>query len=283
MGNLLAAAVSDEAAGSEESLSYFERLFYSDGFHAPSIAEFFPTALFGDGTVVEFNRVLLIRVIAAVALITVFWVVAARAKVVPGRFQATLEFFVDFVRGQIVEPVMGAEGKRYLPFLTTLFLSIVFFNITGVIPFLNIASTSLIGLPIVMALWVYVMYLSTGVRRHGLGGYLKNSLFPPGVPKPIYILLTPIEALQVFVLRPATLALRLAANMIAGHLLLVLCFAATQFFFFEAAGALKGMGVVTFTAGFAFVLFEIFVALLQAYVFTILSAVYLNMALEEEH
>ena len=103
----------------------------------------------------------------------------------------------------------------------------------------EVITTSLIGLPIIMALWVYVMYLTEGVRKHGLGGFLKGNLFPPGVPKPIYILLTPIEFLQVFILRPATLALRLAANMIAGHMLLVLCFAATQYFFFEASLALN--------------------------------------------
>ncbi|WP_228373625.1 F0F1 ATP synthase subunit A [Demequina soli] len=283
MGNLLAAVVSAEAADSGQSQSYIERMFSSDGFHAPSIADFFPPAIFGDGTIFEFNRIMLVRVIAAVALLLVFWFVASRAKVVPGRFQAAIEFLIDFVKDEIVEPVMGHEGKRFMPFLTTLFFAIVFFNITGVIPFLNIASTSLIGLPILMAVWVYVLYLSEGIKKHGLGGYLKNNLFPPGVPKPIYLLLTPIEFLQVFILRPATLALRLAANMISGHLLLVLCFAATQYFFFEAAGAMKAMGAVTFVAGFAFVLFEIFVALLQAYVFTMLSAVYLNMALEAEH
>ncbi|WP_062298135.1 F0F1 ATP synthase subunit A [Demequina maris] len=258
-------------------------MFSSDGFHAPSITDFFPPAIFGDGTIFEFNRIMMVRVIAAIALIALFWFVANRAKVVPGRLQGALEFMLDFVKDQIVEPVMGHEGKRFLPFLTTLFLAIIFFNITGVIPFLNIASTSLIGLPIIMALFVYVLYLAQGVKKHGLGGYLKNSLFPPGVPKGIYLLLTPIEFLQVFILRPATLALRLAANMIAGHLLLVLCFSATQYFFFAAAGAMKATATVTFAAGFAFTLFEIFVALLQAYVFTMLAAVYLNMALEEEH
>ncbi len=283
MGNLLAAVVSAEAADSGESKSYIERMFSSDGFHAPSITDFFPPALFGDGTIFEFNRIMMVRLIAAIALIVVFAIVAQRAKVVPGRFQASIEFLLDFVKDQIVEPVMGHEGKRFLPILTTIFLAIVFFNITGVIPFLNIASTSLIGLPIIMALWVYVLYLAHGVKKHGLGGYLKNSLFPPGVPKAIYLLLTPIEFLQVFILRPATLALRLAANMIAGHLLLVLCFSATQYFFFAASGAMKATGAVTFAAGFAFTLFEVFVALLQAYVFTMLAAVYLNMALEEEH
>lgn len=284
MTNLLAAAVGAEAEGSGESQNFFQWLFSSDGFHAPTIGEFFPEALLWEGTLFEFNRITLVRVIAAVALIALFWVVAARARVVPGRFQSFIEYALDFVRVQIAEEVIGKDKARpYVAFLTTLFLAIVFFNITGVIPFLNIAGTSVIGLPLIMALWVYVMYLGVGIKKHGLGGYLKTSLFPAGVPWPIYILLTPIEFLQVFFLRPFTLALRLTANMIAGHLLLVVAFAGTQYLFFEASGAIKAAGALTFLGGFAFTLFEVFVALLQAYVFTMLSAVYLNMALEEEH
>lgn len=279
-----AVAETGDAASSDSSGGFFGWLFGSDGFHAPSISEFYPDPLLFAGTIFEFNRIELVRVIAVILMITIFALVARSAKIVPGRGQALVEFALDFVRVQIVEEVMGKErAKRFVPFLTTLFIAIVFFNMTGVIPFLNIAGTSLIGLPIIMALWVYIMYLSVGVKQHGLGGYLKTSLFPPGVPKVIYLLLTPIEFLQVFILRPATLALRLAANMIAGHLLLVLCFAATQYFFFEASGAMKAMSVVSLGAGVAFTLFEIFVALLQAYVFVMLSSVYLNMALEEEH
>lgn len=280
----LALTAGESGDSSESSPSFLEWLFGSDGFHAPSVNDLNPEALFFDGTIFEFNRITLVRVIAAVAMVSIFWLVARKARVVPGRGQAALEMALDFVRVQIAEEVMGAKrARRYVPFLTTIFIAIVFFNITGVVPMLNIAGTSLIGLPIIMALWVYVMYLGAGVRKHGLGGYLKSSLFPPGVPWPIYLLLTPIEALQIFVLRPATLALRLAANMIAGHLLLVLTFAATHYFFLEATGWLKAAGVVSFAAGLAFTLFEIFVALLQAYVFTMLASVYLNMSLEEEH
>lgn len=277
-------ATSELAADDGDSSGLLGWLSYSDGFHAPTVEEFFPPALFGEGTIFEFNRIMLARVIAAAVLILIFWLVARKAKVVPTRGQSVVEMLLDFVRTQIVEQVMDKESaKRFLPFLTTLFLAILAFNITGVIPFINMAGTSLIGLPIVMAVWVYVLYLGVGIKQHGLGGYLKTSLFPAGVPKGIYLLLTPIEFLQVFILRPATLALRLAANMMAGHLLLVLCFAATQYFFFEAAGAMKAMGTVTFVAGFAFTLFEIFVAALQAYVFVMLSSVYINMAIEEEH
>ena len=286
MLNLAALALTAADAGDTEgsSRNFFEWLFGSDGFHAPSINEFDPAPLFFDGTVFEFTRITLVRIIAAAVLILLFWLGTRRAKIVPGRGQAMIEFVVDFVRVQIVEQIMGEKrAKKYVAFLTTIFVTIALFNATGVIPFLNIAGTSLIGLPIIMALWVYILYLTEGVRKHGLGGYLKANLFPPGVPVGIYVLLTPIEFLQVFILRPATLALRLAANMIAGHLLLVLCFSATQYFLFEASGWLKSMGAVSFAAGLAFTLFEIFVALLQAYVFTILSAVYINLSLEDEH
>ena len=277
-------AVTKLATDGSESSGFFGWLFHSDGFHAPSVGEFFPPAWFGEGTMFEFNRIMMARVIAAAVLILVFWLVARKAKVVPTRGQSVVEMLLDFVRVQIVEQVLSKENaRRFTPFLTTLFLAVFTFNLTGILPFLNMPGTALIGLPIIMALWVYVMYLTVGVKKHGLGGYLKTSLFPAGVPKPIYILLTPIEILQVFILRPATLALRLAANMIAGHLLLVLCFGATQYFLFEAAGALAAMGSVTFVAGFAFTLFEIFVSGLQAYVFVMLSSVYLNMAVEEEH
>ncbi|MDN4481116.1 F0F1 ATP synthase subunit A [Demequina muriae] len=278
-------AASELAADEPGSASgFFGWLFYSDGFHAPTVGEFFPPALFGEGTFFEFNRIMLARVIAAAVLILIFWLVARRATVIPTRGQSLVEMLLDFVRVQIVEQVMSKENaKRFLPFLTTLFLAVFTFNITGVIPFINMPGTALIGLPIIMALWVYVLYLAVGIKQHGFGGYLKTSLFPAGVPKPIYILLTPIEFLQVFILRPATLALRLAANMMAGHLLLVLCFAATQYLFFEAALALKAVGSVTLIAGLAFTLFEVFVSALQAYVFVMLSSVYITMAVEEEH
>lgn len=253
------------------------------GFHPPSIAEFFPAAVAFAGTPLEINRIILVRIIAALVLCALFLLAARSARLVPGRGQGVAEMALSFVRVNIAQETLGHHAKRFVPMLTTIFFTIVALNLTGVVPFLNIASTSLIGMPVVLALWVYVMYLAVGVRKFGVGGYLRHSLMPPGLPKPLYLLITPIEALQVFVFRPATLALRLTANMIAGHLILVLTFAATHFFLLEASGAMKAFSVVSLAAGIAFTLFEILVALLQAYVFTLLSAVYLSMAIEEEH
>lgn len=223
------------------------------------------------------------QIVAAAVLIILFLLAARRAKLVPGRGQNVAEMALDFVRVNIAEEILGHNARKYLPMLTTMFFAILAFNITGIIPFLNIAGTSKSSLPIVIALWTFLVYLSSGAKRFGVGGYLKNQLFPPGIPKFLYILITPIEMLQVFLFRPMTLALRLTANMVAGHLLLVLCFTATNFFLFHPSLGMKLLTPVGLTAGLAFTLFEILVAALQAYVFTLLSAVYINMAIEEEH
>ncbi|QJW38328.1 F0F1 ATP synthase subunit A [Cellulosimicrobium protaetiae] len=254
------------------------------GFHAPSIADFFPPAILFEGTIFQIDRIWIIRVVATIVLLAIFVFAARRARLVPGRLQNAIEMLIDFVRVQIVEEIMGKEtARRFVPMIATIFFAVLAFNITSVIPFLNLAGTSRIGLPIVLALWVFVTYWAVGIRKHGLGGYLKNNLFPPGIPWPIYLIVTPIELLQILIIRPASLAIRLAANMIAGHIMLVLCFAATQYFVFEAVPAMKAFGALTLVGGFAITLFEILVAFLQAYIFALLAAVYINMSLEEEH
>jgi F-type H+-transporting ATPase subunit a len=254
------------------------------GFHAPTIADFFPPAILFEGTIFQIDRIWIVRIVATLALLAIFVIAARRARLVPGRFQNAIEMLIDFVRVQIVEEIMGKENtRRFLPMIATIFFAVLAFNITGVIPFLNMAGSARIGIPIMLALWVFVTYWAVGIKKHGLGGYLKNNLFPPGIPKPIYLIVTPIELLQIVVIRPASLAIRLVANMVAGHIMLVLCFAATQYFILEAAPAMKAFGVLTFAGGFAFTLFEILVAFLQAYIFALLAAVYINMSLEEEH
>lgn len=255
------------------------------GFHAPSLSDFFPSAIaFGD-TIFQIDRIWIIRIIATIVLLSVFVIAARRAKVVPGRFQAAIEFLLGFVRVQIGEEIMGKErARRYVPMLTTIFFTILAFNLTGVIPGLNLAGTARIGVPMLLALWVFVTYWHAGIQKHGLGGYLKANLFPPGVPWPIYIILTPIELLQLLVIRPGSLMVRLVANMVAGHIMLVLCFAATQFFLIDSAGTgLMAFGALTLPAGIFVTLFEVLVAFLQAYIFALLAAVYINMSLEEEH
>lgn len=224
------------------------------------------------------------RIILTVLLLLLLWLGARRARLVPGRGQGLLELGLDFIRVQIAEQVMGKERARpYIPLLTTIFLTVLAMNIGGFIPGLNIAGSARLGIPLVLAVWLLLVYLSAGVRKHGVGGYLKSQLFPPGVPWPMYVLLTPIEILQVFIIRPATLVIRLVANMMAGHIMMVLAISATNFLLLEGAGLLKAAGVLTFAGAMFITVFEIFVAALQAYIFALLAAIYLNFALEEEH
>ncbi|WP_245560980.1 F0F1 ATP synthase subunit A [Agromyces subbeticus] len=253
------------------------------GFHGPSIDEFFPGALFFEDTPFEINRIMLVRFVAVAALILVFWLGTRKMRVVPGRFQSLVEMGLDLVRVNIADDLLGKkDGKRFLPILTTIFFMVLFMNITGVIPFLNIAGTSVIGVPLVLAIVAYITFIYAGVKKSPKN-FFKNSLFPSGVPWPVYIIVTPIELISTFVIRPVTLTLRLMMNMIVGHLLLVLFFAATQFFVVQMSGWWTLLGVGTLAFGFVFTLFEVLVAVLQAYVFALLTAVYIQLAVAEEH
>lgn len=262
-------------------------------FHPPSIADFFPDIfLFADPTIEWFgsdepifgiNRIMLIRMLSALVIILIFVLGTRKMRLIPTRGQSIVEMGLGFVRDGIAYDLLGEkDGKRFLPLITTIFFMVFSMNITGIVPFLNIAGTGVIGVPLLLALVAYGAFIYAGVKKHP-GAFFKNALFPPGVPWPLYIIVTPIEFVSTFVLRPITLTLRLMMNMVVGHLLLVLFFAATQFFFFSAGGFYTLFGVGTLAFGFAFTLFEILVAVLQAYVFALLTTVYIQLALAEEH
>lgn len=264
----------------------------SDDFEAPTINEFYPDALLFAGTPFELNRIMAIRILIMVLLLVVFSLWTSKFKkayknqeFVPSRFQLMGEISLNFVRKSIAHEQLGAkDGDRFLPLLATIFFIVLGMNITGIIPSLNIAGTSVIGLPIVLAVAAYVTFIYAGLKKHG-AKFFKLALIPSGVPAVFLPLVLLIELLSTFILRPVTLALRLTMNMIAGHLLLVLCFSATQFFFFSpiVEGFTKAFGAGTFLFGFVFTLFEILVAFLQAYVFTLLTTVYIQLALADDH
>jgi F-type H+-transporting ATPase subunit a len=262
----------------------------SGEYKPPTIYEFYPEAFLFAGTPFEINRIMMIRLIVMTLIIVIFWLWTSKfnravktGNVVPGRFQMLGEMALDFVRKGIAHEQLGVkDGERFLPLLTTIFFMVLGMNITGIVPFANIAGTSVIGIPLVLAAAAYFTFIYAGIKKHGMR-FFSNALFPAGVPKPFYIMVTPIEFLSTFILRPVTLALRLLMNMIAGHLLLVLCFSATHFFFFQTEGVFQFFGAGTLVFGFAFTLFEILVSVLQAYVFTLLTTVYIQLALADEH
>lgn len=253
------------------------------GYKAPTVGEFFPGELLFAGTPFAMTRINMIQLLMT-GLVCLFFVVAfRRPALVPSGVQNLGEMAVDFIRVQIVDEVMGKAGRRFMPYLAALFFLILAVNISGIIPMLNMPGSAVIGLPLLLALLTYVIFNYEGIKALGLGGYLKSSLFPPGVPPLIYLLVVPIEFVATFVLRPFTLTIRLLANMMAGHLLLVLFFSATSYLLFEADAAIKAFGLAALFMGFAFTAFEILVSVLQAYIFTLLTAVYISGAIEADH
>ncbi len=229
---------------------------------------------------------LLIRLLAVFVVVLILWLGTRSLKLVPTRGQAAMEFVIDFVRKGIVIDTLGEkEGRRFMPILMTIFFLTLALNLTATIPGLQIPSTGLIGQAIILAIVSYVTFIYAGIRKHGMK-FFKNALVLPGVPVFISPIIAVLEFLSTFIVRPITLTLRLTMNMVAGHVLLVLCFLATNFFFVTvlASGNPLGLlGLGTFAFGIAFVVLEIFVGALQAFVFTILTAIYIQMALADEH
>jgi F-type H+-transporting ATPase subunit a len=252
-------------------------------FVGPSINEFFPAPVLFIGTPFEINRIMIVRLVVVLALVLFFWLGTRRMKIVPSRFQALVEWSLEFVRVGIAEDLLGKkDGRRFLPLLTTIFFLVIGMNFAGIVPLLNVAGTSVIGLPLLLAVIAYIAFIYAGAKKHP-AKFFRNAIFPPGVPWGLYIIVAPIEVVSTFILRPITLTLRLLMNMIVGHLLLTLFFLATQFFVFTVGGLTGLAGVGTLAFGFVFVLFEILVAVLQAYIFTLLTAVYIQLALADEH
>lgn len=222
------------------------------------------------------NRIVLLTWLAAVIVLVLFWVAFRKPKIVPKGIQNIMEAAVDFIRNGIAREVIGPEGDRYVPFLTTLFFFIFVLNFFEIMPGVNFPVASRIAIPAILSFIVYVVFNFIGMKNQGPLKYVIGIAFPPGVPKPIYVLLTPIEILSVFFIRPFSLAVRLFANMVAGHILLTILFLTTA----ELAFYLKPLGL---GISLIFVAFELFVGFLQAYIFTILSAVYIGDALHPAH
>lgn len=201
------------------------------------------------------------------------WMAGRRARMVPSRLQNMMESMLEFVRESMVLEVMGKEGLPYFPLVATLFLFILVTNLIGLIPG-SYAATSLTGTTAAWAVIVFITYHLIGVRKHGAFGYLK-SFVPSGVPIPLLIIMLPIEIVS-HAARPFSLAVRLFANMTAGHLVLLV-------FTVMAISSVWYMKWLPFAGVVVFYLFEIFVSFIQAYIFAILTAIYIGGAIHVEH
>ncbi|HEX9766666.1 MAG TPA: F0F1 ATP synthase subunit A [Nitriliruptorales bacterium] len=265
------------------------------GFHVPSLEELFEYPAFwwsqdwAIGNIpLGFNRTAMLVFIGVLGVSLFAWTAVRNAAVVPGKVQGIFEAIVGFIRENIVIEVIGPAGLKFVPFLTTVFLFVFVNNLYEIIPFVNFPTTGRMALPAFLAFMTWAIFIAVGMKEQGALKYFKNVALPGGVPGFVLPLVIPIEIVSTFIVRPLTLAVRLFANMMAGHILLAILFIAANAFLFDVHDLsfnLKGspIGLVALAAGPAMVGFELMVGALQAYIFTILAAVYIGGSLHPEH
>ncbi|MBB5513914.1 F-type H+-transporting ATPase subunit a [Neomicrococcus aestuarii] len=254
-------------------------------FHAPTLEDLhLPEILpwgaeYGTG----FGKQMLL-ILISVALIAWFFIASSKkGKLVPGKFQFLGESAYSFIRNGVAKDVIGErEFKRFVPILVTFFFFILVNNLFGSIPLLQLPTTSHVGTAYALAGIVYLYWIYLGFQRHG-GKFFKVMTVPSGVPMAILPLIIVIEIISNFFVRPITHSLRLFATMLSGHLIIALSAAGTSYLLFEGEGLMKGLGVLTLAGGVGMYLFEILIQVLQAYVFVLLTAIYIQGSISDAH
>lgn len=254
-----------------------------EGYTPPGPGSFLFPPIFEAGGL-GFTKAMGLIVLSAVIVLGFTILASRKAAIVPGRLQFAGETVYNFVRNSIARDNIGTEHyMKFVPYLFSLFLFILVNNYYALIPFLQFPSFSRIGFIVPLALMSWLLYIGVGIWKHGAFGYLKHATVPGGVKGPILALLIPLEFISNLIVRPFTLTLRLFGNMFAGHLLLVL-FATGGAYLLTSGGVLYPIvGVLSFGMGIAVSFLELLVLFLQAYVFTLLSAMYVGEALADEH
>jgi F-type H+-transporting ATPase subunit a len=249
-------------------------------FPAPSITDFYFRPLFTIGPI-PFTKPEVLALLSALIVVTFFWFAFRKPKLVPRGVQNLGEMGLLFVRDQILRPQLGKKGDKWLPFLASLFFFIWVMNVMGIIPLIQFPAASKYAIPLFLALMVWIIFISLGMRHQGPIGYFKNIAVPPGAPWWILPLLVPIELFSNIFVRPFTLSVRLFANMLAGHVLLLVFSLASWYLLTASISALYA------TASFALLIIltglEVLIQALQAFIFTILTATYISGAYEAGH
>lgn len=250
------------------------------GYHPPSLDDFdFPGLLGTDW----FTKPMAQLAISVVLIATLWLLAARRLRLVPGKGQFVAEFFYDFIRNGVGREIIGPGYQRWTPFLVGVFCYVLVNNWFGEFVLFMFPTFSNIGFSYGLALLVMGIYLFAGFQSHGIR-YLKNALIPSGVPWPLLPLIVPIEFLSVFITRPLTLSIRLFANMLAGHLSVLVFVVGGGFLISYAHNAFFNVaGFLSLVMGLMIMCLELFIGFLQAYILTILSAQYISSSLADAH
>ncbi|MCT2592383.1 F0F1 ATP synthase subunit A [Streptomyces sp. N2-109] len=255
-------------------------IFDGCGFPAPGLHSFVFKPMFTVGGF-EFNKAMLLALLGSVLIVWFFWAAFAKPKVVPGKVQMVGEAGYDFIRRGVVYETLGKkEGEKYVPLIVSLFFFVWIMNLWSVIPLAQFPVTSIIAFPAGLAIMVYVLWVSLTFKRHGFVGAFKNFTGYDKSLGPVLPLAMTIEFFSNLLVRPFTHAVRLFANMFAGHLLIVMFTIASWYL-------LNGVGIayagVSFLMAVVMTAFELFIQAVQAYVFVLLTCTYIQGALAEHH
>lgn len=252
-------------------------------FEAPGLGLFQWKPLFHVGSVAV-AKPMVLCLIVMIAVVAFFWAAFAKPQLVPRGVQNLGELAYMFVRDEIGRPFLGKDTEKWLRLLIPVFFFVWIGNLMSVVPIAQFPVNSRIAFPMVLAVLIYLTFWVVGVKQQGFFGLLKNATMPPDLPAALYIIVIPIEFVSTFFIRPFTHAVRLFANMFAGHILIAL-FATVGFhFLFEKLTPLGfGVGVLGVVLTIVMTAFELFIQAVQAYVFTLLAAFYISAGLYADH
>ncbi|GAB2883636.1 F0F1 ATP synthase subunit A [Nocardioides pacificus] len=227
----------------------------------------------------------MLQMVLAAGLVFWFLYAAGRKRaMVPGKFQYVGEAGYGFVRNSLGRDIIGSRDfMRFVPYLVALFFFILINNLMAAVPGLQFPTFSRAGTAYALALVSWLVYNGVGIKKHGFAGYFKLQTVPGGIKGPVLLLLVPLEFFSNILVRPVTLALRLFANMFAGHLLLILFALGGEYLLLHGEGLVKLAGPVAFLMFVLISFLELLVQVLQAYVFVLLTSMYISGALADEH
>jgi F-type H+-transporting ATPase subunit a len=248
------------------------------GFDAPGNADFIFPGLAG-----SFTKPMAQIILSVIIVFAFYMITGRRSLLVPNRTQFAGESVYRFVRDGVAQDTIGPDFIRYVPYLTALFSFVLVNNIFGVVPVLQFPSMARIGFPAGLALLSWLVFNFVGIHRKGFRRYMKDVCIPPGVPTWILPLVIPLEFVQTILTRPLTLGLRLFANMFAGHLMLLVFVLGGEYMLVHGSGALPFLSPFAFLMGIVMTAFEAFIQVLQAYIFVLLTSLYIAGALADEH
>lgn len=254
-------------------------IFSGCGFPAPGLEDFDFKPLFTIGSF-NFTKPELIAILCALSVIAFFGVAFSKPRLIPGRTQSLAELGLLAVRDQVLRPALGKKGDSYLQLIFPMFFFILLMNLMELIPLFQFPAMSRIGFVWPLVFTVYGLYWYLGIKTKGFFGYFR-SWIPSGIPAGILVILIPVEVLKYFIIQPFTLGVRLFANMFAGHLLLSIFMVATWYLMSLSVGLLFAAG--SFFMVFFVFLLELLVDVLQAFIFTTLTATYIADSLETSH